>query len=90
VIAHGEPLDTILGHLLFLVYINDLPFNIQEAKLVLYPDGTNILVVAKNEKALQATLSSVVKQLEVWFSSNDLIVNTTKTDAFDNLAVKKK
>ena len=43
VIAHGVLQDSILGPLLFLVYINDLPLNIQEAKLVLYADDTNIL-----------------------------------------------
>ena len=80
-IAHGEPQGSILGPVLFLVYINDLPFNIQEAKLVLYADDMSVLVVDKNEKALKARLSSVMKQLEVWFFKNDLIVNTTKTVA---------
>jgi hypothetical protein len=81
VIANGVPQGSILGSLLFLVYINDLPLNIQEAKLVLYADDKNILVTGNDEKALQAKLSSVMKQLEAWFLNNDLIVNTTKTIA---------
>jgi hypothetical protein len=80
VMAHGVPKGSILGSLLFLVYISDIPFNIQEAKLGLYADDTNILVTG-NDEALQAKLSSVMKQLEVWFLNNDLIVNTTKTVA---------
>jgi len=67
VMAHGELQDSILGPLLFLVHINDLPLNIQEAKLALYADDTNILVVEKNDEVLQARLSSVMRQLEVWF-----------------------
>jgi hypothetical protein len=37
----------------------------------------NILVVDKNEEDVQARLSTVMKQLQVWFLNNDLIVNTT-------------
>ena len=80
VIAHPQPQGSILGSLVFLVHINDLPFNIQEAKLLLYADDTNILIVDKNE-ALQTKLSSVMKQLEIWFFNKDLIINTIKIAA---------
>jgi len=67
VTAHGELQGSILGPLLFLVHTNYLPFNIQEAKLVLHADDTNISVVDKHDEALQARLSSVMRQLGVWF-----------------------
>jgi hypothetical protein len=54
---------------------------IQEAKLVLYADDMSTLVTGKDEDALQAKLSSVMKQLEVWFLKNDIIIYTTKTAA---------
>jgi hypothetical protein len=81
VTAHEVPHGSILGPFLFLVYINDLPMNIQDAKPVIYADDANILVTDNDKENLQAKLSSVMKQLEAWFFNNNLIVNTTKTVA---------
>jgi hypothetical protein len=58
------------GTLLFLIYINDLLLSIQGAKVILYADDTNVLVIVRNEEALQIKLSSVMKQLENWFLKN--------------------
>jgi hypothetical protein len=40
-ITHGVSQGSILEPLLFLVYVNDLPLNIQYEKLVIYADDTN-------------------------------------------------
>jgi hypothetical protein len=45
---------------------------------VLYADDTNILV-DKDEMALQHKITLVMRQLELWLSNNDLIVNIDKT-----------
>ena len=49
--------------------------------MILYADDTNVLVVDRNEEALQTKLSLVMKQLDNWFLKKDLFINTTKTAA---------
>jgi len=39
---------------LFLLYINDIPLNIEDAKLVLSASDINILIIDKNIAAVQA------------------------------------
>jgi hypothetical protein len=80
-VEHGVPQGSILGPILFLLYINDLPSHINEAKLVLYADDTTILVTEKNEEELQTKISLTTNQLEQWLCKNDLVVNTKKTIA---------
>jgi hypothetical protein len=43
-IKQGVPHSLVLGLLLFLLYINDLPINIHNAKLVMFADDINVLI----------------------------------------------
>jgi hypothetical protein len=52
---------------LLLLYINNLPVNIQAAKLVLFADNISLLVVEKDESALHQRIKKVMRELQYWF-----------------------
>ena len=77
-LKHGVPQGSILGPILFSLYINDLPLNIMGSKIVLFADDTNILVSEANMDNLQYKLN-VMNELQTWFALNSLVVNVEKT-----------
>jgi hypothetical protein len=70
---------SILGPILFLLYINDLPLNIMGSKILLFADDTNILVSDENINNLQFKPNNVMTELQTWLTLNNLVVNTEKT-----------
>jgi hypothetical protein len=75
----GVPQGSILGSVLFALYISDLPQNIPYGKMVLYADNTNILITGKNTATLHENLNSTINAAQTWYSVNNLIVKTEKT-----------
>jgi hypothetical protein len=49
------------------------------SKIVLYADDTNILVSGENLNTLQYKLNNVMKELQTWFTLNNIVVNVEKS-----------
>ena len=75
-----SPQGSVLGPLLFLLYINDLPNISEKLTFFLFADDTNIYYESKNLEELEKTVNEELKKLSLWLNINRLALNVSKTN----------
>uniref|UniRef100_A0A8C5PV77 Reverse transcriptase domain-containing protein n=1 Tax=Leptobrachium leishanense TaxID=445787 RepID=A0A8C5PV77_9ANUR len=75
----GVPQGSIVGPLLFTIFINDLPNVCKASAVHMYADDTVIYTSKPNLRQLEAVLQEQFTEVEKWIKHNKLFLNTDKT-----------
>ena len=76
----GIPQGSILGPLLFILYINDIANSSSLLKFILFADDTNVFYSCKDINNLNSILNFELGNVTEWLIANELSINIKKTN----------
>ena len=79
-ITCGVPQGSILGPLLFILYVNDIENCSSLLNFILFADDTNIFYSCKDYQDFTKTVNLELHKLSQWFCANKLSLNVSKSN----------
>ena len=76
----GVPQGSILGPLLFIVFVNDLPSVVSHSEVCLYADDTTVYVADEDPAVVRDKLTEDLNAVADWIDRNGLRMNVSKTN----------
>lgn len=79
-VSCGVPQGSLLGPLLFILYINDFQYSSDVLSFILFADDSSIFFSHKDAQVLVQTVNSELRNITSWIHANKLSLNLTKTN----------